>query len=946
LNPHGSSDLLPFITTKSMTKEDLLQKIREAESNKATKFEAEGESLTELPADIGRLINLQSLNVSGNQLSHLPKEIAELINLEEFYLMDNQLSELPKEITKLTNLQVLDLSGNQLKVLPEEITELTKLESFALNGNQFREVPEEITKLTTLQWLELRDLQLEKLPKAIAKLNNLQELYLSGNQLRNLPNEISELFDLKVLDLLDNQLRELPQVITELTNLEVLDLSGNQLRKLSRDITNLTNLNEIYLSRNKFDAFPNEIHHLHNLKLLNVDENQLEDFADSLVRLDKIDLNITSSEQVFLIPTGIITGINNAQELLDYFSQLKRGESKKLNEAKILVVGQANAGKTSLIERLIYGGYEPYRKPTNGIKIYKDWKEEISDRNIQLNVWDFGGQEINHATHQFFLTKRSLYILTIDSTLDSEENRIDYWLEKIKILAESSPVIIVGNKIDERQVDINLSGLSKKHPNIRGFHPVSCKTKEGLVELKEALIGEISKLDELNDVLPASWFAVKEDLENMSEEYFSFETYLEVCCSKGITEEEVQNKLLERLHDLGIVLNFGNRTQDTNVLNPEWVTKGVYDILNANELFKSKGILKREMLAQILDKDKYPIHKQLYIVNIMQEFELCFEIDPGRTFLVPDLLSEEELNTGSWDESLRFLYQYNILFNSIITHFIVKMHKSISQSTYWRTGAVVEYRVGNELKNEALVKADTAGKKIIIAVRGHEHTRRDFLSIIRGKFDEIHRSFPEEFEEHVAEKIPIPSHPEIVVDYKHLLTLEDMGESEIIPEGLKEKFLVKDLLNGIESAEVRKRLIRNNDLDDQAAKKERFDILDKIKTGCDKESERYGNYLMRGIVVVTSIIHIGFVVVLIYLIFLDPEKGWDTYEKWTFAIFAILESLNLVSSVIFFFLTSKDYSWSEIRNSLIENKKEKKYLAYNFDLNEYEKLQRELEELK
>jgi internalin A len=905
-----------------MTKEELLQSIREAERSKATKFEVANEGLTELPADIGQLTNLQSLNVSGNQLRELPEEIVKLINLEECYLGDNQLRELPEEISNLTNLQVLTLTGNQ-----------------------FSEFPKVITKLPNLQSLELRDLRLGELPQEIAHLNNLQELYLSGNQIRQLPTEITALVNLKVLDLLDNQLRSLPVEITELISLEVLDISDNQLSLIPKEIINLTNLKELYLSRNRLSKFPNEIRQLNSLKWLNLDEGQLYEFAHSLIELNGIGLSISKNEESYLIPTEVITGFRTEQELLDYYLQIQRVDSKKLNEAKVLVIGQANAGKTSLVERLIYNNYVSNRKPTNGIKIYKDWKVAIHDRDVQLNVWDFGGQEINHATHQFFLTKRSLYVLMIDSTLDKEENRIDYWLEKIRILGGSSPVIIVGNKIDERQTDINLGALSKKYPNIRSFQQISCKTEEGLAELRQVLVEEIGNLDGLNDVLPASWFAVKEELESMSEDYVSYETYLAVCRSNGVTEEETQKKLLERLHELGIILNFGTRIQDTNVLNPEWVTAGVYAILNANELFKSKGILAREMLSQILPPDKYPAHKQLFIVNIMREFELCFEIDTDQSFLVPDLLSEEELNTGSWSDSLRFEYHYIVFFSSIITRFIVKMHKSISKSTYWRSGAVLEYKVGNEIKNEALVKADSAERKIIIAVRGNERTRRDFLSIIRSKFEELHRSFPEEFEENVTEKVPIPKHPEVVVDYKHLLNLEEMGEEDFIPQGLKERVYVKDLLNGIESFETRKGLIRKENSDEQAGKKARFEMLDTIKRGCDADSEQYGNNVMRGVVVITSLIHIGFVAVLIYLIFLDPTNGWNTYEKWTFTIFAILESINVIAAVIFFFLTSKDYSWAEVQRSLIENKRQKKYLTYNLDLDEYERLRREVDGL-
>ena len=102
-------------------------------------------------------------------------------------------------------------------------------------------------------------------------------------------------------------------------------------------------------------------------------------------------------------------------------------------------------GKTSLIKRLIFDRYEAGEVKTEGIAIVS-WAIEdslqvveagrIDPANraapIQFNIWDFGGQEIMHATHQFFLTKRSLYLLVLDCRLTQEENRVEYWLKIIQ----------------------------------------------------------------------------------------------------------------------------------------------------------------------------------------------------------------------------------------------------------------------------------------------------------------------------------------------------------------------------------------------------------------------------------------------------------------------------------------------------------------------------------
>ena len=102
-------------------------------------------------------------------------------------------------------------------------------------------------------------------------------------------------------------------------------------------------------------------------------------------------------------------------EKINYILNQQKALTKRvLNEAKVLLVGQGGVGKTSLVKRLVDGGFDPEENKTEGIDIRK-WHVEVDGERIRLNVWDFGGQEIMHATHQFFLTKRSLYLLLWDA---------------------------------------------------------------------------------------------------------------------------------------------------------------------------------------------------------------------------------------------------------------------------------------------------------------------------------------------------------------------------------------------------------------------------------------------------------------------------------------------------------------------------------------------------
>ena len=407
-----------------------------------------------------------------------------------------------------------------------------------------------------------------------------------------------------------------------------------------------------------------------------------------------------------------------------------------------------------------------------------DSQSEIENQQskVQLNIWDFGGQEIMHATHQFFLTKRSLYLLVLDARLTQEENRVEYWLKIIQSFGGDAPVLIAGNKTDQHPLDIDRTGLQKKYPNIVGILETSAATGNGIDALRVAIAEQVNILPHVRDLLPEKWFTIKTRLEEIgkAQNFITHDAYLNLCAEYDVQDETSQHTLIGFLHDLGIVLHFQDdpRLEALGILNPQWVTNGVYKILNSHALFQNKGELTISILNSILNTAEYPSGKRLFIVDMMRKFELCYDIEPEKTFLIPDLLPKDEPFIGKWDNALQFQYHYNILPSSIISRFIVRMNTFIHK-TVWRSGVVLKSG-----ENTALVKADTEDRKIFISVNGAEPTRRDFLSVIRAEFEVIHKTITKI---EAREKVPVPTHPLIAVDYTHLLKLERKGVSRTNP---------------------------------------------------------------------------------------------------------------------------------------------------------------------
>jgi internalin A len=704
--------------------------------------------LAELPARIADLRNLRKLNISRNKLTSLPAEIGQLKNLVDLNASDNQIGVLPFQMGELSSLVRLDLGNNHLAQLPSELCQLTQLRYLNLSGNVLSALPTDIGQLRKLEILLLG-------PRI-----GVNRLILPPtNRISNIPASIRWLEELRELDLSHNNLRELPPEIRYLRKLRILDISHNNLTSLPTGIVNLPSLEKAII---QFNPLP--------------------------------------------IPPEILEDGNEA--IVSYYFPLIKENTKPLGETKVLFVGQGSVGKTSLIRRMIQNQFIEGQSKTDGISINQwsisrdqlsagslDPKSSTEDHPIKLNIWDFGGQEIMHATHQFFLTKRSLYVLVLDARLTQEENRVEYWLKIIHSFSGGSPVIIVGNKTDQHPLDIDRTGLRKKYPNIVAILETSAATGAGLKALKSEIAEQVENLPHIHDQIPETWFTVKLKLEELAKNrnFFTLEEYLDLCDIHKVTDETSQRTLISFLHDLGVVLHFQDdpRLEALGILNPQWVTNGVYRILNSHELFQNRGTLTLSILNRILDLPAYPSNKRLFIVDMMKKFELCYDIEADKSFLVPDLLPKDEPYVGEWDKALAFQFQYNVLPSSIITRFIVRMNAFVHR-TVWRTGVVLKRG-----QNTALVKADTEERKIDIWVSGDQYARRDFLSAIRMEFDAIHKTIAR-FD--VAEKVPVPDLPRAIpIDYEFLLHLE-RKKRETIPVQIGNEIVdvnVRDLINGV-----------------------------------------------------------------------------------------------------------------------------------------------------
>ena len=783
------------------------ERIVEAIKSGVTTLDLSNLGLMAVPAVVGLMTELMSLNLSLNQLTALPKELGWLTNLTTLDLSENQLTTIPTELGNLKKLTQLDLSQNRLTTVPEKIGDCFELTLLSLYENQLTALPKELSKLQNLTTLFLSQNQLIAVPKGLGKLQNLTGLYLDHNQLAVLPKEFGQLQCLKRLDLSHNQLTTLPKELGQLQNLTGLYLYHNQLTALPKELGKLQNLTELYLSHNQQTALPKELSQLQNLTELYLDNNQLTALPKELGQLQNLTELYLHRNGTLNLSVEILGPVwekvrddeavpAKPQDILDYYFRVLV-DRIPLNEAKLILVGFGNVGKTSLVNRLVHSTFDRDSPKTEGIQITQ-WPVTLNDtEDITLHVWDFGGQEIMHSTHQFFLTERSLYLLVLNGRQGHEDEDAEYWLELIESFGGDSPVIVVLNKISEQPFDVNRAALQQKFPNIREFIPTDCGTASGIDQLRTVIEHETDALEHLRDPFPGSWLTIKNKLAAMADNYISFEQYRKICQADGETEFSAQDSLAVHLHSLGIALNYKDdaRLRDTHVLNPRWVTSGIYALLNASELADTKGELEAACLSHTLDSTAYPPERHGFLLELMRKFELCFRFEEDENrFLIPDLLDKQQPSAAAefaLTDCLNFRYEYPILPEGLLPRFIVRTHVLSEHQLRWRTGVILHFE-----GNRALVKGDRADRCVTISIDGPLASRRRLLAIIRYDFERIHSSF--KFQP--LELVPVPAHPNTFLPYQDLIVMEKDGLPELpqVISGKVVKLNVRSLLNGVD----------------------------------------------------------------------------------------------------------------------------------------------------
>ncbi len=114
---------------------------------------------------------------------------------------------------------------------------------------------------------------------------------------------------------------------------------------------------------------------------------------------------------------------------------------------KVVVAGDGNVGKTSLIRRYCEGKFEQSRVATIGVD-FQTKLIELPNGPVKLSIWDMAGQERFQVMREGFYRGSLAAALVYDLTEPASLEHLPNWREEIVKVVPEVPMLVIGNKRD------------------------------------------------------------------------------------------------------------------------------------------------------------------------------------------------------------------------------------------------------------------------------------------------------------------------------------------------------------------------------------------------------------------------------------------------------------------------------------------------------------------
>ena len=499
------------------------------------------------------------------------------------------------------------------------------------------------------------------------------KLDLQHNELVTVPRCLFELPSLNELNLSNNKLIEIPDVHEWSPGLTVLDLSSNELSALPADVV-APSIRTLNISYNRFRTVPLSVCSFMSLQHLNISYNpDILSLPVEMGRLQNLIKLVTDGLKDLSDPPRNMQ--RDARDCVRYLNSKLRS-ARKFYRMKLMLVGKQNRGKTTLVARL-QGLDVGINQSTVGVDV-SEWHYAggLGRRKYQFSIWDFGGQEEYYATHQCFLSERSMYLL-LWNVKHGEQGiqELKPWLDNIALRAPRSCVLIVGTHLDcveegdRPEVDRLLgmvADLAQTYQNrlvVPEVLAVGLMNRlENIGTLREAIYNQATEyrgrrsLPIMGQEIPASYFQLNKELEKVQEEVRkgTRDPVMNVAQFKDLvhklnlpdicSDEELRTATLF-LNDVGTILHYDDRSYGINELyfiDPRWLCKMMSEIVTVRERnpFVKNGILHSKNVPFLFRDPRFQWQYFERYLTLLDRFEIALPLD-NRQILIPSMLPDE-----------------------------------------------------------------------------------------------------------------------------------------------------------------------------------------------------------------------------------------------------------------------------------------------------------------
>jgi len=314
-----------------------------------------------------------------------------------------------------------------------------------------------------------------------------------------------------------------------------------------------------------------------------------------------------------------------------------------LNEAKLILIGEGEVGKSCLLSALRGDPWEEGRPTTHGIEIKPvTVTNPGTDAEIRLNGWDFGGQRVYRPTHQLFFTAPAVYLVVWKPREGPQQGFVKEWIKLVKHREPEARILVVSTHggPQARQPDIDRQELWDLfgRETIIDFFQVESKpddktqARKGIAELKQAIARVAAGLPEMGRPFPEHWQAVREQLRGSEDAYLPLDGFFDLCKEQDIESEDAR-LLLRICRRVGDLIHYAHDPTLRNIviLKPDWLATAISFVLDdEGTRKKTHGLVSFARLGRLWNdperpqEDRYPEGLHPIFLRLMERFDLSY----------------------------------------------------------------------------------------------------------------------------------------------------------------------------------------------------------------------------------------------------------------------------------------------------------------------------------